>query len=264
MVYLDTRGGVRSSPVVRLSWRVWSLVTASAGQAEPWSSLLLRGARGRRGADSCGQALSAASGAWRVPAVLTARGEAGGSGWWGMASHTQTPSTAPPGIASRRARNCRAALREPPRGSRQGCGPFSRSPRCLEGQGDSQEGPQGGLAGPGHRGRAVGAGRSKDGPLAGLKMRAPRRPRRPRVGATGHLRDEGCASRPRARVLVTGDSREGPQSLCVHSQEAQACACTPVWACALPGRTPADAGWRGRCTLKVRGAVPAPRGLTAL
>lgn len=89
-------------------------------------------------------------------------------------------------------------------------------------------------------------------------------PRRPGVGATGHLGDEGCRSRPRVRVLVTGDSREGLQSGCAHSQEAQACACTPVWACALPGPPPADVGWRGRYTLKVRVAVPASRVLTAL
>ena len=88
-------------------------------------------------------------------------------------------------------------------------------------------------------------------------------PRRPRVGATGHLGDEGCRSHPRARVLVTGTRGRGCRAG-VRSQEAQACACTPVWACALPGPPPADVGWRGRYILKVRVAVPAPRVLTAL
>lgn len=84
------------------------------------------------------------------------------------------------------------------------------------------------------------------------------------MGATGHLGDEGCGSRPCARVLVPGDSGGGCRAGCVHSQEAQACMCTPVWACALPGLTPADVGCRGRYTLKIRGAMPAPRVLTAL
>ena len=110
MVYLDMRGGVRSSPVVRLSWRVWSLVTASAGQAEPRPSELLRGAWGRRGADGCGPAPSAASGAWRVPAVLTARGEVGAAP--GGGGRPPTPSLPPqPLLESRLDERVTAELR---------------------------------------------------------------------------------------------------------------------------------------------------------
>ena len=61
-------------------------------------------------------------------------------------------------------------------------------------------------------------------------------PRRPRVGATGHLGDEGCRSHPRARVLVTGDSREGLQSGCAQSGSPGVCMHTCVGLC--PAWTP--------------------------
>lgn len=90
---------------------------------------------------------------------------------------------------------------------------------------------------------------SKDGPLASLKMGAPRRPQRLRVGATGHLGDfQGCASSAHVPVLVTGDSREA-EMVCAQPgspRHARAHLCGPV-PC-LDAR-PADAGWRRQMLL---------------
>lgn len=57
-----------------------------------------------------------------------------------------------------------------------------------------------------------------------------------------------------------GTRVEGPQSGCMHSQEAQAC-CAPAGACALPGRPACRRRLERQMLLSaVRGAVPAPRG----
>lgn len=162
------------------------------------------------------------------------------------------------------ARDCRAAQGAAQRSS-PGVWAFSRSPRCLEGQGRS-----GGSPGwPGWtwpQRQSAGAGSPKDGPLAKAQDGGrPGRPQRPRVGATGHLGSEGCVEIHAARVLVTEGLTGGPQRrVCAQPGSPGMRVRTPVGLCPAPGRFACRRRLERQMLPKGKRCSARTRGLTAL